>query len=68
MSHYYPDLEREDDFDSEDDLEDDFDCGAFTNGKFDFYACRLAGTEDCDWECPYSAGARGLRGGKDPNP
>lgn len=42
------------------DEEDEFDCGAWFNGKFDFYSCQLAGTEDCDWECPYSARARGL--------
>lgn len=44
-----------------DELEDEFDCGAWFNGKFDFYSCQLAETEDCDRECPYSAGARGLK-------
>lgn len=44
-----------------DDLEDEFECGAWFNGKFDFYSCQLAGTEDCDWECPYSGPARGLK-------
>ena len=32
--------------------------GAWLNGKFDYYHCRLAGTEDCDWDCPYSAAVR----------
>lgn len=43
------------------DEEDEFECGAWFNGKFDYYHCRLAGTEDCDWECPQSATVRGLR-------
>jgi len=50
---YYDDDPR--DADEED---DGFECGAWFNGKFDFYSCQLAGTEDCDWECPYSAGVR----------
>lgn len=29
-------------------LEDMFDCGMMPDGT-----CLLAGTEDCDWECPY---------------
>lgn len=45
----------DDDFEE---LEDEFECGAWFNGKFDFYHCQLAGTEDCDWECPYSATVR----------
>lgn len=43
------------------DEDDEFECGAWFNGKFDYYHCQLAGTEDCDWECPYSAGVRGLK-------
>jgi len=27
-----------------------FDCGLLPDGT-----CMLAGTEDCDWECPYNA-------------
>lgn len=27
------------------------DCGRWNNGKLTSQ-CRLAGTEDCDWECP----------------
>lgn len=42
-----------------DEEDDGFECGAWFNGKFDFY--QLAGTEDCDWECPHSAQAMGLR-------
>lgn len=49
----------DDDFAEEE--EDEFECGAFFSGRFDFYACQLAGTEDCDWECPYAADERGLR-------
>lgn len=63
IADYEPDFD-DDDFDDE--LEDGFECGAWINGKFDYRMCSLAGTEDCDWECPYSAGARGLRGGKQP--
>lgn len=66
MSDTYPHYESDDDFDDEDEDGFEFECGAFINGRFDYSACRLAGTEDCDWECPYSAGARGLRGGKVP--
>ena len=42
-----------DEFDEQDDWEelDDFDCG-FVPG----YGCQLAGTEDCDFECPYRDG------------
>lgn len=29
------------------------DCGRWINGKLGPH-CRLAGTEDCDWECPFS--------------
>ena len=52
-----------DDHDEPDDEDYDLyevECGAWFNGKFDFYHCQLAGTEDCDWECPYSASVRGL--------
>lgn len=28
-------------------------CGRWINGKLSRY-CTLAGTEQCDWECPYS--------------
>lgn len=38
------------DFDEDElDDEDDFDCGMTSDG-----GCTLAGTEECDWECPYS--------------
>lgn len=37
--------------------EDEFDpgeeCGRWNNGRLG-KQCRLAGTEWCDWECPYS--------------
>lgn len=40
-----PDEEREDDPDQ---VFLDFVCGMLPNGQ-----CMLAGSEDCDWECPY---------------
>lgn len=55
----YDDHNEYDQPDEDDGFE--FECGAWINGKFDFYSCQLAGTEDCDWECPYSATARGLK-------
>ncbi len=42
-----PEFNDEPDFDDEMD-EQDFDCG-FAPG----YGCQLAGTEDCDFDCPY---------------
>ena len=45
------------DFEDDDfieDEEDEFECGAWFNGTFDYYHCQLAGTEDCDFDCPYS--------------
>jgi len=48
------------DYPYDDDLEDDDDdelgfteddCGRWVNSKLSDQ-CRLAGTEDCDWECP----------------
>ena len=38
---------------------DDYDpgeeCGRWNNGRLmSYYHCRQAGTEFCDWECPYS--------------
>jgi hypothetical protein len=33
--------------------EDDFDCGLASNGQ-----CAMAGSEDCDWDCPHSHGPR----------
>lgn len=27
------------------------DCGRWINGRLT-HSCQLAGTEDCDWECP----------------
>ncbi len=37
------------DCDYEDDEDPDFDCGWTPEGG----GCSLAGTEDCDFECPY---------------
>jgi hypothetical protein len=50
-----------DEDDEPDDEDEEFECGAWFNGKFDYYHCQLAGTEDCDWECPYSASIRVLK-------
>lgn len=60
MTESVDDFYDDDNEDDTDELEDSFECGAWFNGKFDFYHCQLAGTEDCDWECPHSASARGL--------
>ena len=38
-----------DDYIDDDEDGDSFECGAWFNGRFDFYHCQLAGTEDCDW-------------------
>ncbi|MBW4607345.1 MAG: hypothetical protein KME22_08985 [Hassallia sp. WJT32-NPBG1] len=40
--------EEDDDWIEEDDFDLEFDCG-FQPG----YGCHYAGSEDCDWECPY---------------
>ena len=49
-------IEQQDDDDRDyydslpdDDDEDEFDCHMGRDGS-----CGLAGTEECDWECPYS--------------
>lgn len=42
----------------EDDYDPAEDCGAYTNGRFSYYDCRLAGTEFCDFECPNARRAR----------
>lgn len=51
MSDYGPD-----DFDDIDDFEDEeedayVDCALMPNGQ-----CLKAGSEECDWDCPYSHG------------
>lgn len=44
------DFEDEDpDYDPDD---EEFDCPMFWDG--DHYHCPLAGTEECDWECPHN--------------
>ncbi len=47
-----PDVDGAEDFDNElDDLEDiGFDCHMMADGQ-----CLIAGSEDCDFECPYMA-------------
>lgn len=48
--------------DPRDDFEDDGtdageECGRWTNGRLTPY-CRKAGSEECDWECPYRSSLR----------
>ncbi len=50
-----------DDFDEDflDEEEEEYDpgeeCGRWRNGELaPYYECLQAGTEFCDWECPYS--------------
>ena len=50
----FPDLDAVAAYHAPDDDEDgspefEFDCGLMPDGT-----CQLAGTEDCDWECPHS--------------
>ena len=33
--------------------EDDFDCGMCIDSDGRLAGCQLAGTEECDWDCPY---------------
>lgn len=49
----------------DDDADQDFgfteeDCGRWTDGRLGVQ-CRLAGTEDCDWECPIGLATRSDR-------
>ena len=44
---------EDDDYDLDDsDGEFDFDCGAMYGMKGEPMGCSMAGSEDCDWECP----------------
>lgn len=45
------DYDPDDDFDA-DDEDPGAECGRWSNGKLG-RSCSLAGTEFCDWECPY---------------
>jgi hypothetical protein len=50
-----PDAER-DDYDDEDfdDEEEEFDCGAIRDARtHKLVGCGKAGSEECDFECPY---------------
>lgn len=53
---YEPPLWEVTDEDLDDPWDDDYDpgddCGRWDNGRL-AKLCRLAGTEFCDWECPY---------------
>jgi hypothetical protein len=54
MSEEYIDNDFYDE--EEDDAMDgeyDFDCGAMYGLKGEPLGCSMAGSEDCDWDCPY---------------
>ncbi len=55
----YADQYGDDGYDDYDDEPDDpgEECGRWINGALG-QQCRLAGSEFCDWECPYSHGRR----------
>jgi hypothetical protein len=48
----FDDADFDDDQDYDGD-EFDFDCGACYGPKGEPLGCQLAGTEECDWDCPY---------------
>jgi hypothetical protein len=48
----YEDYDGADEDDFEGDGEFDFDCGAMYGPKGEPMGCSMAGSEDCDWECP----------------
>lgn len=59
MSEHNPGTTAPDDDRSADDVEDRDDdvdpgeeCGRWNNGRL-MPHCRKAGSEECDWECPY---------------
>lgn len=47
----YLDEIDQDDFD-EDDYDPGEECGRWDNGRLT-HSCTKAGSEECDWECPY---------------
>lgn len=50
---FYDEFDDEPDGDGWD--EHDFDCGAMYGPKGEPMGCSMAGSEDCDWDCPYRA-------------
>jgi hypothetical protein len=36
-------------------------CGGWINGRFSWHDCQLAGTEFCDWDCPFAKPFQRLR-------
>lgn len=61
-AHDDPFDEMDDDADDEDAYDEwlkfgEDDCGRWSDGKLG-QQCRLAGTEDCDWECPIGLPSR----------
>lgn len=52
-------LDYDDDFyDPDEDWENGTECGAWFNGRFSYYECTKAGSEECDWDCPYARQVR----------
>ena len=53
-----PDWEAMDDSIDDDEDSEEFDCGRYDQsapgGMWPAGMCRLAGTEECDFECPYN--------------
>jgi len=55
MANEYQEYEDYDGSDSDgfDDEDDEFDCGAMRDMNHKLVGCSMAGTEDCDFDCPY---------------
>jgi hypothetical protein len=45
-------IEQYDEYDEEDGPEPGEECGRWLEGKLS-HSCTKAGSEECDWECPY---------------
>lgn len=48
----YWEYDDEEPFDDEDDYDAGDECGRWMNGRLTG-SCLKAGSEECDWECPY---------------
>jgi hypothetical protein len=51
--HDAEDFEEYDNDNEFDDEEDHFDCGAMRDKNHRLVGCEMAGSEDCDFECPF---------------
>jgi hypothetical protein len=49
----YQDKLSDDYYEADDWDEEDFDCGAMRDMNHRMVGCSMAGTEECDFECPY---------------